>query len=149
MTTSELPFEEAIGKALTSGNNGDLSMALSLFACHYMAIVEGTMALTEYEFFEDLLAKTDMFPHLLEGIKLIRSDEGRHLVHGMDFLREQLEQHPEHVAPVRELFQQQAANIPRRTEFIFTPNPLGLDRDRIQQISYDNHNQRMREAGLE
>jgi hypothetical protein len=53
------------------------------------------------------------------------------------------------VAPVRELFQQQAANIPRRTEFIFTPNPLGLDRDRIQQISYDNHNQRMREAGLE
>jgi hypothetical protein len=67
----------------------------------------------------------------------------------MDFLREQLEQHPEHVAPVRELFQQQAANIPQRTEFIFTPNPLGLDRDRIQQISYDNHNQRMREAGLE
>src|ERR1041385_7205616 len=84
----------------------------------------------------------------LEGIKLIRSDEGRHLVHGMDFLREQLEQHPEHVAPVRELFQQQAASIPRRTEFIFTPNPLGLDRDRIQQISYANHNQRMREAGL-
>jgi hypothetical protein len=31
----------------------------------------------------------------------------------------------------------------------FTPNPLGLDRDHIQQISYANHNQRMREAGLE
>jgi ribonucleoside-diphosphate reductase beta chain len=140
---------EAIGKALTSGKNGDLSMALSLFACHYMAVVEGTMALTGYEFFEDLLAKTGMFPRLLEGIKLIRSDEGRHLVHGMDFLREQLIKYPEHVAPVRELFQQQAASIPRRTDFIFTPNPLGLDRDRIQQISYANHNQRMREAGLE
>jgi len=107
------------------------------------------MALTGYEFFEDLLAKTGMFPRLLEGIKLIRSDEGRHLVHGMDFLREQLIKYPEHVAPVRELFMTQAANIPRRTDFVFTPNPLGLDRERIQQISYANHNQRMREAGLE
>ena len=81
--------------------------------------------------------------------RLIRSDEGRHLVHGMDFLREQLIKYPEHVAPVRELFMTQAANIPRRTDFVFTPNPLGLDRERIQQISYENHNQRMREAGLE
>ena len=94
---------EAIGQALTGGK-GDLQLELSLFACHYMAVVEGTMALTGYEFFEDLLAKTGMFPRLLEGIKLIRSDEGRHLVHGMDFLREQLERYPEHVAPVRDLF---------------------------------------------
>ncbi len=140
---------ETIGKALTSGQNGELQLALTLFACHYMAVVEGTMALTGYEFFEDLLAKTGMFPRLLEGIKLIRSDEGRHLVHGMDYLREQLEQHPEYVAPVRELFMREAANIPRRTDFIFTPNPLGLDRDRIQAISYSNHAQRMREAGLQ
>ena len=82
------------------------------------------MALTGYEFFEDLLAKTGMFPRLLEGIKLIRSDEGRHLVHGMDFLREQLRQHPEHVAPVRELFPQQAASLPRRTKFT---SPIRLD----------------------
>jgi ribonucleoside-diphosphate reductase beta chain len=140
---------EAIGHAITNGKNGDLPLALSLFACHYMAVVEGTMALTGYEFFEDLLAKTGMFPRLLEGIKLIRSDEGRHLVHGMDFLREQLERYPEHARPVRELFVREAANIPGRTAFIFTPNPLGLDRDRIQEISYANHAQRMREAGLE
>src|SRR5689334_3610538 len=140
---------ETIGRALTSGNTGELNLALTLFACHYMAVVEGTMALTGYEFFEDLLAKTGMFPRLLEGIQLIRSDEGRHLVHGMDYLREQLEQHPEYVAPVRELFVREAANIPRRTDFIFTPNPLGLDRDRIQALSYANHSQRMREAGLE
>ena len=140
---------ETIGRALTSGNSSELGLALALFSCHYMAVVEGTMALTGYEFFEDLLAKTGMFPRLLEGIQLIRSDEGRHLVHGMDYLREQLEQHPEYEAPVRELFAQQAANIPRRTDFIFTPNPLGLDRDRIQALSYANHAQRMREAGLE
>ncbi|HEU4415397.1 MAG TPA: hypothetical protein VFT65_11490, partial [Candidatus Angelobacter sp.] len=68
---------------------------------------------------------------------------------GMDYLREQLLQHPEYEAPVRELFARQAANIPQRTDFIFTPNPLGLDRDRIQALSYANHNQRMREAGLD
>ena len=68
---------------------------------------------------------------------------------GMDFLREQLIKYPEHVEPVRELFNTQAANIPRRTDFVFTPNPLGLNRERIQQISYANHSQRMREAGLE
>jgi len=111
-------------------------------------VVEGVMALTGYEFFEDLLAKTGMFPRLLEGIKLIRADEGRHLVHGMDYLREQLEQHPEYAAPVQELFMREAANIPRRTDFVFTPNPLGLDRERIQALSYSNHAQRMREAGL-
>jgi hypothetical protein len=42
----------------------------------------------------------------------------------------------------------QPANIPRWTDFVFTPNPLGLDRDRILQISFANHSQRMREAGL-
>lgn len=139
---------EAIGKALTSGN-GDLGLMLVLFGAHYMGVVEGVMALTGYEFFEDLLAKTGMFPRLLEGIRLIRSDEGRHLVHGMDYLREQLQQHPEYSAPVRELFLREAANIPQRTEFVFTPNPLGLDRDRIQALSYSNHAQRMREAGLD
>jgi len=66
----------------------------------------------------------------------------------MDFLREQLEQNPDHVEPVRALFMREAENIPRRTDFIFTPNPLGLDREKIQQISYANHAQRMREAGL-
>lgn len=139
---------EAIGAALTSGNSQELGLLLTLFAAHYMGVVEGVMALTGYEFFEDLLAKTGMFPRLLEGIKLIRADEGRHLVHGMDYLREQLEQHPEYGAAVRELFMREAANIPRRSDFVFTPNPLGLDRDRIQALSFANHAQRMREAGL-
>ncbi len=139
---------ETIGRALTTGQNGDLSLALAMFTTHYMGIVEGVMAVTGYEFFEDLLTKTAMFPQLLEGIRMIRSDEGRHLTHGMDYLHELLEQHPEHVEPVRTLFLQEGLKIPARTDFIFTPNPLGLDRERIQAISYANHEQRMREAGL-
>jgi ribonucleoside-diphosphate reductase beta chain len=139
---------EAIGNALTAGNHGELGLLLALFAAHYMGVVEGVMAVTGYEFFEDLLAKTGMFPRLLEGIKLVRADEGRHLVHGMDYLREQVEHHPEYAAPVREVFMREAENIPRRSDFIFTPNPLGLDRERIQALSYSNTAQRMREAGV-
>ena len=92
-------------------------------------------------------AKIDLSEDKAQGQHL--PVEGRHLVHGMDFLREQLERYPEHVEPVRELFLREAANIPKRTDFVFTPNPLGLDRDKIQQISYANHAQRMREAGLQ
>jgi ribonucleoside-diphosphate reductase beta chain len=140
---------EAMGRAITNGQNGDLGLSLALFATHYFGIVEGTMATTGYEFFEDLLATTGMFPRLLEGIRLIRADEGRHITHGMDYLREMLEEHPEHVGPVRELFLREAAKIPARNDFIFTPNALGLDKDRIKSISYAHHQQRMHEAGLD
>ena len=140
---------EDMGRALTSGKNEDLGLALALFAAHYMGIIEGVMAITGYEFFDDLLTKTGMFPRLLEGIRLIRADEGRHITHGMDYLREMITAHPEYAGPVRELFLREAARIPLRTEFVFTPNALGLDRDRIQALSYGLHQQRMREAGIE
>src|SRR5207302_4244202 len=117
---------EAIGRAVTDGQNGSLGLQLALFAAHYFGIVEGIMAQTGYEFFEDLLATTGMFPRLLEGIRLVRADEGRHITHGMDYLREMLEQHPEHVGPVRELFLREAAKLPARNDFVYTPNALGL-----------------------
>jgi ribonucleoside-diphosphate reductase beta chain len=123
-------------------------LQLALFAAHYFGVIEGTMATTGYEFFEDLLATTGMFPRLLEGIRLIRADEGRHITHGMDYLREMLEKHPEYTGPVRELFLREAAKIPARNNFIYTPNALGLDKDRIKSMSYAYHQQRMSEAGL-
>jgi ribonucleoside-diphosphate reductase beta chain len=144
---------EAIGSAMTNGSdgnkNGELGLALAMFAAHYMGIIEGIMAVTGYDFFDDLLAKTGMFPRLHEGMRLIRADEGRHITHGMDYLREILSEHPEYKPPVRELFIQQSMSIPSRNKFIFTPNPLGLDRERIQAISYAYHEQRLREAGLD
>src|SRR5438067_335622 len=139
---------EAIGRAIITNENGNLGLQLALFAAHYFGIIEGTMATTGYEFFEDLLAKTGMFPRLLEGIRLIRADEGRHITHGMDYLREMLNQHPQYVQPVRELFMNEAVKIPTRTEFVFTPNAFGLDKERMMALSYSHHQQRMKEAGL-
>jgi ribonucleoside-diphosphate reductase beta chain len=139
---------ESLGRALTNGKNGDLSLQRALFATQYFGVIEGMMALTGYDFFEDLLAKTSMFPRLLQGIRLIRADEGRHITHGMDYIRHMISQHPEHAGPVRELFMREAAKIPARTEFVFTPNGLGLDPQRLMGISYQHHQQRMREAGL-
>lgn len=140
---------EDLGRALTNGaNNGNRGLALALFTTHYMGIIEGMMAVTGYDFFDDLLDKTHMFPRLLEGIRLIRADEGRHITHGMDYLREMLTEHPEYKEPVRELFMKEAAKIPYRTEFVFTPNAFGLDKERMMALSYGHHQQRMREAGL-
>lgn len=140
---------EGLGRALTNGKNGELGLARVLFATQYFGVIEGMMALTGYDFFEDLLAKKNMFPRLLEGIRLIRADEGRHITHGMDYIREMISEHPEHATPVRELFMREAARIPARTEFVFTPNGLGLDPQRLMSISYQHHQQRLREAGLE
>jgi ribonucleoside-diphosphate reductase beta chain len=140
---------EAMGHAITNGRKGDLGLALALFAAHYFGIIEGTMAVTGYDFFEDLLAKTNMFPQLMEGIRLIRADEGRHITHGMDYLREMLEKNPEYGPPVRELFMREASKIPARNDFVFTPNALGLDRERLKALSYEYHQQRLREAGLD
>jgi ribonucleoside-diphosphate reductase beta chain len=139
---------ESMGKALISGDAAQLGLELAMFAAHYMGIIEGVMAVTGYDFFDDLLATTQMFPRLHEGIRLIRADEGRHIVHGLDYLREMLVAHPEDAPPVRELFLQQAMTIPARTEFIFTPNAFGLDKEKMLQIGYAHIEQRMREAGL-
>lgn len=139
---------ESLGRALCNGKNGDLGLARVLFATQYFGVIEGMMAVTGYDFFDDLLAKTNMFPRLLEGIRLIRADEGRHITHGMDYIREMISQHPEYAEPVRELFLHEAAKIPARTEFVFNPNGLGLDPQRLMVISYQHHQQRLREAGL-
>lgn len=139
---------EALGRAVIDGNRQALDLALTLFAAHYMGIVEGELAVTGYEYFDDLLAKTGLFPGLHEGIKLIRADEGRHIVHGMDYLRQMIAEHPEFAGPVRELFLRESMQIPGRTNFIFTPNPFDLDRDRLMALAYSHVEQRLREAGL-
>jgi ribonucleoside-diphosphate reductase beta chain len=139
---------ETMGRALVNGNKGELGLALAMFAAHYMGIIEGTMAVTGYEFFDELLTRMHMFPQLNEGIRMIRADEGRHITHGMDYLRELLAAHPEYVPPVRELFLQESVKIPVRSNFVYNPNPLGIDRERIMAISYSNLEQRMKEAGL-
>jgi ribonucleoside-diphosphate reductase beta chain len=139
---------EALGRAVIAGDPAALRLALTLFAAHYMGIVEGELAVTGYEYFDDLLAKTGLLPGLHEGIRLIRADEGRHIVHGMDYLREMIAAHPEYAGPVRELFLSESMQIPGRTNFIFTPNPFDLDRDRLMALAYSHVEQRLREAGL-
>ena len=139
---------EAMGRAMIAGDRKALDLALTLFAAHYMGVVEGELAVTGYVYFDDLLAKTGMFPGLHEGIRLIRADEGRHIVHGMDYLRQMIAEHPEFAEPVRELFMRESMQIPSRSDFIFTPNPFELDRDRLMALSYSHVEQRLHEAGL-
>ena len=139
---------EAMGHALLGGNEKDLDLALTLFATHYMAIIEGVMAQAAYEYVEEMLSSVNLFPGLLQAIRLIRSDEGRHTIHGLDYLRKQLSSHPEYKGPAKELFLDNIKSMTLWTRWVFVPNPFGLDRDRMMTLGYNLHRQRMREIGL-
>jgi len=122
--------------------------ALVLGVTHYMGVIEGVLAVSGYDYFDELLVPRAILPRLLQGIRLIRADEGRHITVGMDFLRERLAACPELAEPVRQLFLDEGVKIPARIDFIFATNPFGLDRDRLMAIAYDQLAQRSREIGL-
>ena len=138
----------AIGRALLANDSPATERALVLGVAHYMGIVEGLMAVSGYDFFEEMLGTRRIFPRLLEGIRLIRADEGRHLSHGMDYLREKISARPEYGDEVRQLFFQESLKIPSRIEFAFDPNDFQLDRDRMTTLAFQHLQQRAREAGL-
>ena len=139
---------ESMGRAMISGNAQELDRALTLFAAHYMGIIEGVMAQAAYEYVGEMLTSANLFPGLLEAIRLIRSDEGRHLIHGMDYLRQQLAEHLEYRAPVKELFLDNIKNMTVWTQAVFEPNPFCLDRERMMILGYNLHRQRLRDLGL-
>ena len=139
---------EAIGAAVMNHDSGGLERAMVLGVAHYMGIVEGLLAVTGYDYFEEMLGRENICPGLHEGIRQIRIDEGRHLTHGMDYLREKITAKPEYGPMVQELFWSEGAKIPARTDFAFHPNDFGLDQQHMLEISYQNLAQRAREAGL-
>ncbi len=139
---------EAMGRAMMNGNQQELDFALTMFAAHYMGIIEGVMALTAYDYVGEMLTSVKLFPGLQEAIRLIRADEGRHIIHGMDYLRKQIADHPEYKAPVKELFLDNIKSMTLWTQWVFNPNPFGLDSERMMFLGYNLHRQRMRDIGL-
>lgn len=138
----------AIGRAVLEGNPPALERALVLGVAHYMGVVEGLMAVSGYDYFDEMLGARGIFPRLLEGIRLIRADEGRHLTHGMEYLRTKIAQRPDLAAEVQRLFLEEGGKIPARTEFAFRPNDFQLDQKHMLAIAYAHLEQRTREAGL-
>lgn len=139
---------EAIGRAMINGHQEDLNFALTLFAAHYMGIIEGVMAQTAYEYVGDMLTSVNLFPGLLEAIRLIRADEGRHIIHGMDYLRGQIAEHPEYKPAIKALFLDNIKSMTLWTRSVFNPNPFDLDQERMVVLGYNLHRQRMRDIGL-
>ncbi len=142
----------AIGRAILNsqgtGGEQELERALVLGVAHYMGVVEGMMAVIGYDYFDEMLAARGIFPRLLEGVRLIRADEGRHITMGMDYLREKVGKHPEYGNAIRQLFFQEGSKIPARTDFVFQPNAFELDHNRMIAIGYYHLDQRSREIGL-
>jgi ribonucleoside-diphosphate reductase beta chain len=138
----------AIGRAVLEGDADVLERALLLGVAHYMGVVEGLMAVSGYDYFDEMLGARGIFPRLLEGIRLIRADEGRHLTHGMEYLRTRIAQRPDLAAEVQRLFFEESMKIPARTQFAFQPNDFQLDQKHMMAIAYAHLAQRSREAGL-
>ncbi len=139
---------EAIGAAVISGDRVALEHAMVLGVTHYMGIVEGLLAVSGYDYFDEMLGRENLCPGLREGIRQIRIDEGRHLTHGMEYLHSRITAHPELRESVMGLFWEEGSKIPARTEFAFHPNDFGLDQQHMMEIAYANLAQRTREVGL-
>ncbi len=139
---------EAVGQAVLAGDAATLEREVVLFMAHYMGIIEGTMAVSGYEYFEEMVGKRGILKRLLEGIRLIRADEGRHLTHGMDYLRQKIAEKPAYAAAVQKIFFEESQKIPARTDFVFEPNDFELDRERMMALGYECNRQRLREIGL-
>ncbi|MGH9714779.1 MAG: ribonucleotide-diphosphate reductase subunit beta [Candidatus Acidiferrales bacterium] len=157
---------EAIGHALLAANgsglsgdgghavtgkarqNDDLERALILGMAHYMGIIEGTLAASGYDYFEEMLGTRKSFPRLLEGIRLIRTDEGRHIVHGMDYLRQRLAGRDDYKVLVAQLFFEESMRANARADFVFERNGFNLDRERMIALSMEHLAQRSHEIGL-
>lgn len=139
---------KAIGAAAVAGDKQALERAMVLGVAHYMGIIEGLLAVGGYDYFDEMLTTRGLMPGLQEGIRQIRIDEGRHIVHGMDFLRTRIAAHPEYASLVQQLFMEEGMKIPPRTEFAFHPNDFGLDQQRQLEIAYEHLARRTREAGL-
>lgn len=139
---------KAIGRAILAGDERARERAVVLGVAHYMSVIEGMMAVTGYDYFDEMLATRGIFPRLLEGVRLIRADEGRHIAHGMEYLRERLGARPDLAGAVRDLLGREGAKVTARTDFIFEPNAFDLDRDRMLAIARRHIDQRMREMGL-
>ncbi|MBZ5565328.1 MAG: ribonucleotide-diphosphate reductase subunit beta [Acidobacteriia bacterium] len=142
----------AIGRAVleASGPEGARKVEQELVrgVAHYMGVIEGVMAVTGYDYFDEMVGARGTFKRLLEGIRLIRADEGRHIIAGMDYLHEKVIEHPEYADSIREVFFKASMRVPGHTDFVFQPNAFGLDRNRMMAIAYQHLEQRSREIGL-
>jgi ribonucleoside-diphosphate reductase beta chain len=60
----------------------------------YNMLIEGVGAETGYWFFEQALEKRGLMPGLMEGIRLIKKDESRHISYGTYLLHRLIQEHP-------------------------------------------------------
>ncbi len=139
---------EAMARAMMHRDEEELDLARTMFAAHYMGLIEGVMAQTAYDYVGEMLGSVGLFPALQEAIRLVRSDEGRHVIHGMDYLRRQISAHPEYKSPVKELFLDNIKSMTLWTQWVYEPNPFGMDPDRMMRLGYGLHRQRMQDIGL-
>lgn len=115
---------------------------------HYMGVVEGMMAESGYYALEEMTRSRGILPGLMEGIKQLRIDEGRHITFGMNYLREAVERNPAYEETVNRIFDQYLSNIHVTLNYVLDPNPVGIDSDKFLNYALAQYRNRLDAIGL-
>ncbi|WP_018133455.1 R2-like ligand-binding oxidase [Effusibacillus pohliae] len=138
-------------RALLDAINGpdeEREAALVDAVTHYMGVVEGLLAESGYYALEEMAKRRGILPGLMEGIKQLRIDEGRHITFGMDFLKEAIERNPACVERINAVFDQYLANIHITISYVLDPNPVGIDSDKFLEYSLQQYRNRLEAIGI-
>jgi ribonucleoside-diphosphate reductase beta chain len=114
---------------------------------HYMGVVEAMLARTGYLGAGDALSARGWLPGLLEGFRLIRRDEGRHVSFGIHLIRELTAADPALAPVVQTTFERHLPNVLATIQAFDYPHPI-VDLGRLTQFALDAYQQFMGAAGL-
>ncbi len=87
-------FDEALPTALNRLAVDSSPEAQVIAAITYNMIVEGVLAETGYHAYQAMLARNGIMPGQLEGIRLLKQDESRHIAYGIYLISRLVAAHP-------------------------------------------------------
>ncbi len=117
----------------------------------YNMIVEGTLAETGYEAYSKMLSEHNMLPGLLEGIKLLKQDESRHIAYGLYLINRILDEHPEHKFTFENHLEELLTDATNIINELFEPYdvvPFGLEKEWFLDYAIKQFQHRMAKIGL-
>ncbi len=128
---------DGLADRLTAAVAGpSLEVTLVEAVAYYMGVVEAMVARTGYRGVTEALAARGWLPGLLEGFRLIRRDEGRHVGFGVEFLREAIAARPSHRDTVHRVFEDAAPLVIGVVQSFDYPRPI-VNVERLTRYALD------------
>jgi ribonucleoside-diphosphate reductase beta chain len=125
-------FDEALPNALNRLAVDASPQAQVIASVTYNMIVEGVLAETGYHAYHTMLARNGIMPGQLNGIRLLKQDESRHIAYGIYLISRLMAEHP-HLWDVAETTMNTllmpALGVITEIFALYDPMPFGLNVD--------------------